>query len=178
MFVGEERREIQRAFLRDPESNDSKEEVGLALISVLAFLRIGTSPAASHLPMTVEEATEAVAGWLDRPNVGIVQPTRRHLGVMRELARIGRARGPLLMDAHLAALAIEHGATLCTTDRDSRVSVSKTPSVGDHALRFDRPAVDRVAVLGRRSGVTVRRSRGLAIMRVFSHPRSDRRLDG
>jgi predicted nucleic acid-binding protein len=52
------------------------------------------------------------------PNVGTVQPTRRHLDVMADLARRGKVHGPGLMDAHLAALTIEHGATLCTTDRD------------------------------------------------------------
>ena len=59
-----------------------------------------------------------MTSWLSRPNVGLVQPTRRHLEVLGEMARAGKARGPLLTDAHLAALAVEHGATLCTSDRD------------------------------------------------------------
>jgi len=64
------------------------------------------------------EASEIVTGWLARPNVGIVQPTRRHFEVMGDLARSGKAKGPPLMDAHVAALAIEHGATLFSSDRD------------------------------------------------------------
>ena len=96
----------------------SSEEVGISLTTLLAFIRIGTSPAVFDRPMTVPEATEVVSGWLQRPNVGIVQPTRRHWKLLAELARTGQARGPLFMDAHLAALAIEHGATLCTSDRD------------------------------------------------------------
>ena len=68
--------------------------------------------------MDVEEAVEIVAEWLSRQDVGIVQPTRRHFELLAEVARTGKVRGPMLMDVHLAALAIEHGATLCTTDRD------------------------------------------------------------
>ena len=69
-------------------------------------------------PLTVEQATDVVAGWLERPNVGIVHPTIRHWEVVGEMARSGMVRGTVLVDAHLATLAIEHGATLCTTDRD------------------------------------------------------------
>jgi hypothetical protein len=100
------------------EGTLGSEEVGLALSTLLAFIRIGTSPAVFERPLTVTDATEIVSAWLERPNVGIVRPTRRHWDLLAELARTGRARGPLLMDAHLAALALEHGATLCTTDRD------------------------------------------------------------
>lgn len=100
------------------EALSSEDEVGLALVSVLAFLRIGTDARVFERPLTADEAMGIVSGWLARPNVGIVQPTRRHFEVIGELARAGKARGPLLMDAHVAALAIEHGATLCTSDRD------------------------------------------------------------
>ena len=108
--------ERARAWLE--ETLGSEEEVGIALISLLAFLRIGTSPTVFARPLTLEQATGVVTGWLERPNVGMVQPTRRHMEMLGEVARSGKARGVLLMDAHLAALAIEHGATLCTSDRD------------------------------------------------------------
>lgn len=97
---------------------NEREEVAIALVSILAFLRVMTSPAIFDQPMAVANAVEIVTEWLDQPNVGIVQPTRRHFELLGELARAGQARGPLLMDAHIAALAIEHGATLCTSDRD------------------------------------------------------------
>jgi hypothetical protein len=100
------------------ETLASEEEVGLAMVGLLAFLRIGTDARVFRRPMTVEEAIGLVSGWLDRPNVGIVQPTRRHFELVAELARTGKVRGPALMDAHIAAIAIEHGATLATTDRD------------------------------------------------------------
>ncbi len=66
----------------------------------------------------MEEAVEVLANWLAQPSVIVVNPTERHWWVLSELAVAGQARGPLLMDAHLAALAVERGATLCTTDRD------------------------------------------------------------
>ena len=108
--------ERARAWLE--EILGSEDEVGVALVSLLAFLRIGTDPTVFERPMTVEDATGVISLWLARPNVGIVQPTPRHFELVAELAKSGKARGPLLMDAHLSALAMEHGATLCTTDRD------------------------------------------------------------
>jgi toxin-antitoxin system PIN domain toxin len=107
----------ERALNWVEETLGSEDEVGVALVSLLAFLRIGTDARVFERPLAVDEAAGVVSGWLARPNVGIVQPTRRHVDVIRELARSGRVRGAMLMDAHLAALAIEHGATLCTSDR-------------------------------------------------------------
>ena len=100
------------------ETLGSEVEVGVALVSLLAFLRVGTSPSVFARPMTAEQAVQVVSGWLARPNVGILQPTRRHFEVLGDLARRGKARGSLLMDAHVAALALEHGATIFTADRD------------------------------------------------------------
>jgi uncharacterized protein len=96
----------------------TEDEVGVALVTLLAFLRIGTSPVVFSEPFPVDEAVDRVSRWLERPNVGVVQPSRRHFELVNELSRTGKVRGTKLMDAHLAALAIEHGATLCTTDRD------------------------------------------------------------
>ena len=92
--------------------------VGLSWIVVLAFLRIATDARISASALTVGEASAAVSSWLARPNVALLEPTERHWAVLARLLDAGQARGPLVMDAHLAALAIEHGATLCTTDRD------------------------------------------------------------
>lgn len=94
------------------------EEIAVPLVSILAFLRVMSNPALFEAPMSVGEALEVVVEWLSRPNVGIAQPTRRHWELLAGLTREGQARGPLVMDAHVATLAIEHGATLCTTDRD------------------------------------------------------------
>ena len=94
------------------------EPVGLALMTILAFLRIGTDQKLFADPLTPAEGIATVAGWLERPSVSIVEPTEFHWSTMDELCRAGQARGALLMDAHLAALAMEHGAQLFTTDRD------------------------------------------------------------
>jgi hypothetical protein len=69
-------------------------------------------------PLSVDEAAALVADWLERPMVTLLNPGERHWEILYNLMTTGQARGPLVMDAHLAALAIEHGATLATCDRD------------------------------------------------------------
>jgi predicted nucleic acid-binding protein len=59
-----------------------------------------------------------VASWLAQPNVDVIEPGERHWDVLETLVSDNQTIGPLVMDAVLAAVAIEHGATLCTTDRD------------------------------------------------------------
>lgn len=93
-------------------------EVGLALTTVLAFLRISTDPRVYQTPVAAAHAIELVESWLARANVHVVGPTDRHWTTLADLVAAGQARGPVLMDAHLAALTIEHGATLATVDRD------------------------------------------------------------
>lgn len=95
--------------------------VALCWQSIMAFLRIGTNPRAFLTPWTAEEALAIVAEWMDHPTVVVLQPTERHWRIFTTLVRAGRVRGPQLMDAHLGALAVEHGATLCTTDTGFRV---------------------------------------------------------
>ena len=96
----------------------SVESIGLSWIAILAFLRITTSRRYESSPMSTEEAASIVDGWIALPNIILVSPTERHWRILSDLLPKSRARGPLIMDAHLAALAIEHGATLCTNDRD------------------------------------------------------------
>lgn len=92
--------------------------VRFAWLSLWAFLRISTNPRVFERPLTMAEAESAVAAWLAQPVAGILEPGERHWDILRALARHGQTSGPLIMDAALAAIAIEHGATLCTTDRD------------------------------------------------------------
>ncbi len=94
------------------------EPVGISWTTILAFLRIATNPRAFEAPLSPEEAIACVDAWLGCPQVVILEPTDRHWEVLVRLLRSSRIRGPAVMDAHLAALAIEHGAVLCTTDRD------------------------------------------------------------
>lgn len=96
----------------------SSRPVRFAWVTLWAFVRISTNPRVFVRPFSPEEACAAVASWLQQPHVGIAEPGERHLEILGELLRDGQAAGPLVMDAALAALAIEHGATLCSTDRD------------------------------------------------------------
>jgi uncharacterized protein len=92
--------------------------IGSSWETILAFLRLATTPRLFARPLEVEEAVELVEGWLARENVVTIGPQNRHWEIFRGLLPKSRSRGSLIMDAHLAALAIEHGATLCTNDRD------------------------------------------------------------
>ena len=92
--------------------------VRFAWMTLWGFMRISTNPRVFDNPLTIAEASDAVAAWLEQPIAGILEPGERHLTVLRELTREGQAFGPMVMDAVLAAIAIEHGATLYTTDRD------------------------------------------------------------
>jgi uncharacterized protein len=94
------------------------EPVGLTWAALLAFLRIGTDPRIRKDAFSVEEAIAIAAGWLERPTVTLLSPGERHWEILRSIMIKGQARGPLVTDAHLAALAIEHGAILATCDRD------------------------------------------------------------
>ncbi len=92
--------------------------VRFAWLSLWAFLRISTNPRVFERPLTMAEAEAAVAAWLAQPAAGVLDPGERHWEILRTLTRDGQTSGPLVMDAALAAIAIEHGAMLCTTDRD------------------------------------------------------------
>jgi hypothetical protein len=92
--------------------------VRFAWLGLWAFLRISTNARVFARPLSAGEAAAAVSSWLAQPCAGILEPGERHWSILQELMRDGQARGPLVMDAALAALAIEHGATLYTSDRD------------------------------------------------------------
>jgi uncharacterized protein len=94
--------------------------VRVSWVAVAAFLRIATLPRVFTLPMSVEEAGDHVDGWWGQPVFGVLEPTERHWSVFSDLVRTAQATGNLVTDAHLAALAIEHGATLASTDQDFR----------------------------------------------------------
>lgn len=94
------------------------ELVRFAWLTLWAFLRIATNPRAFEHPLSPSEARSVIASWLAQPTVSILEPGERHWEILRELVGEGQAAGPLVMDAVIAAIALEHGATLCTTDRD------------------------------------------------------------
>lgn len=105
-----------RAWLEEAFSGE--EPVCLAWVTVLAFLRISTSPRVFERPLLSTEALAIVASWLERPSVSVLEAGEACWEILRGLVVEAQASGPLVMDAFLAALAIENGATLATTDRD------------------------------------------------------------
>jgi toxin-antitoxin system PIN domain toxin len=92
--------------------------VRFAWTTLWAFLRIATNPRVFEWPLSTAEAEAAISSWLAQPVAGIVEPGERHWDILRGLVRAGQTTGPLVMDAVLVAIALEHGATICTTDRD------------------------------------------------------------
>jgi toxin-antitoxin system PIN domain toxin len=94
------------------------ETVAFAWTVLLGFLRLSTRGRVFERPLRADQALDLIDGWLAQPCVTVITPTDRHAAVLRELlAPLGTA-GNLTTDAHLAALAIEHGAQLCSCDTD------------------------------------------------------------
>lgn len=83
-----------------------------------AFIRIGTNPRVFEHPLSLEQALARVQSWLDQPCTRIVNPTDRHWIVFQKMLVQGQAVANLTSDAHLAALANEHGCELNSTDND------------------------------------------------------------
>jgi toxin-antitoxin system PIN domain toxin len=94
------------------------EEVGFAWMVLLGFLRISTNPVAFGNALSPSQAFEFVESWLGSPVATVVHPSERHCGHMRDLLMPLGTAGNLTTDSHLAALAIEHGAELCSSDND------------------------------------------------------------
>jgi toxin-antitoxin system PIN domain toxin len=94
------------------------ETVGFAWSVLLAVVRLSTRPVIFEHPLSSDEALDLVEGWLAQPCAVVVHPTARHAAVLRELLAPLSTAGNLVADAHLAALAVEHGADLYSSDAD------------------------------------------------------------
>lgn len=94
------------------------EPVGIAWVVLLGFLRIATNPRILPKPLTVEQATAVIDALLSHPTARVLLPGEDHWRILKSLVTETGTAGNLTTDAHLAALAIEHGATLCSTDTD------------------------------------------------------------
>ncbi|MGA8054562.1 MAG: type II toxin-antitoxin system VapC family toxin [Burkholderiales bacterium] len=92
--------------------------VGLSWVALLGFIRLATRRGIFAKPLGVQEALSVVDAWLCEPQGIVLHPTQRHAQVLARLLIAAGAGGNLTTDAHLAALAIEHGATLGSFDRD------------------------------------------------------------
>lgn len=100
------------------ETLSGSETVAFAWVVLLAFVRLATRAAIFEAPLTSDEALDLVTSWLDQPSTTVIHPTDRHASVLRGLLNQVGTAGNLTTDAHLAALAIEHGAQLCSCDAD------------------------------------------------------------
>lgn len=94
------------------------EEVGFAWLALIGFIRISTNPAAFGNALSPAKAFEFVNSWLGQPIAAMVHPTHQHAATLQRLLEPLGTGGNLTSDAHLAALAIEHGAELCSHDAD------------------------------------------------------------
>jgi toxin-antitoxin system PIN domain toxin len=106
--------------------------VGLPWPSLLSFARLVTNPRVFARPLGIETAWKQIEAWLDCAAAWIPLPTDRHREILRPLMNATTGRSNLVPDAHLAALAIEHGLVLCSTDAD----FARFPS-----LRWENPIV-------------------------------------
>jgi toxin-antitoxin system PIN domain toxin len=96
---------------------DGGELIGLPWITVWAFIRISTNARFWANPRPAKEAFAIIAEWLTQPGVVPIQPGPLHAEILQKLVLENSATGPLVTDAVLAALAMEHGAELASTDR-------------------------------------------------------------
>jgi toxin-antitoxin system PIN domain toxin len=110
------RHRAAKSWLEDLLSGE--ETVGLAWVVLLGFVRLTTNPQIFPNPLRAEDAIAIVDSWLDQPSVVLLTPGEQHWRILRELIADAGMAANLTTDAHLAALAIEHGAELCSTDSD------------------------------------------------------------
>lgn len=98
----------------------SSSTIYLPWSSILAFGRLTTKPKLFVQPYAVDEVIHIIDSWLSRPNVVVLEPGPGYWPILRELLATYSIKGDLIVDAHLAALVIEHDATLYSADRDFR----------------------------------------------------------
>lgn len=101
----------------DDQLSGSK-SVCLCWTVLSAFIRIGANPRVFESPLSLEQAVARVQSWLEQPCARVVRPTDRHWTVFQQMLSDGQAVANVVTDAHLAALAIEHGRRLASTDSD------------------------------------------------------------
>lgn len=113
-------------------SLNETEPVHLTWLALLAFIRIATLPSFSARPLAPAEALEVVDEWLAAPAATMAHPTTNHASVLANLLSGTGTSGNLTNDAHLAAIALEHGTAVCTFDRGfSRFAGLKVVRPGD-----------------------------------------------
>ncbi len=97
---------------------NGERRVGIPWESLTAFVRISTHPRASEHPLKPMQAWSFIEDWLAAPTVWVPGPTEQHADVLGMLIGKYHLGGNLIPDAHLAAMAIEHGLEVCSADTD------------------------------------------------------------
>lgn len=95
-----------------------RETVAFAWVVLLAFVRLSTKVGLFPSPLPVTDAVAQVRAWTAQPPSVPVNPSSRHLDLLTGLLSETGSGGNLVTDAHLAALAVEHDATVVTYDGD------------------------------------------------------------
>jgi toxin-antitoxin system PIN domain toxin len=95
-----------------------EDPLGFSWLAIRAFIRLATKPGLFQKHLRPAQAFDIVADWLDQPIARIVSPGPRHFPILRDLLVPLGTAGNLTSDAHLAALAIEQNALLCSCDND------------------------------------------------------------
>ena len=118
VFEDSARHDTARAWL--DAALGGTESVALPWVVLMGFIRLSTNPRIMSAPLTLDQALGYVDEWLALPTVRIIGPTPTHQQVVTRMLRAANASGNLVSDAHLAALAAEHGCSLASTDDDFR----------------------------------------------------------
>jgi len=92
--------------------------IGFTWLVVVGFIRLATNPKLWPDPMSTVEAVDEIERWVRAPGSTVLEPTSRHLAVVRGLLEHTGTAANLTTDAHLAAIAVEHGLDVCSFDTD------------------------------------------------------------
>lgn len=107
--------EAYQWFLKQLRENP---RIGLPWSSLLGFVRLAINPKLHQKPIPIQEALKQISDWLSLENTWVPEPTPNHLQVLSSILDSNTKDPNLIPDAHLAALAIEHGLTVCSADND------------------------------------------------------------
>ena len=121
---------VSKSWLEKVVHGDAR--FGISRLALSAVVRLTTNPRAFPQASSLEDAFGYCEDILGQPHCSIVEPGERHWGIFRELCVKTETRGPRVSDVWYAALAIEHGCTFITFDRD----YARFPG-----LRWEEPAV-------------------------------------
>ncbi len=119
LYVVNENAPHHQALLQWWESAvNGDESLGLPWVVLLGFLRISTNPKIFPSPLQPATAISKVNTWLSLANIYLVREKDEHWDILRTMLAEAGTAGNLTTDAHLATLAISHGAVLVSCDSD------------------------------------------------------------